>query len=122
MTIEEYLDEFESKVKEFDRIIVSSKLDKEIDFNLTRGYLKGRIIFVDGTELEFMEQLPVNLTKYRFHYMDSANQLILRWDSAPHFRQINTFPFHLHKPGGVEAHPSITLVEVLNLIKDLIDV
>ncbi len=121
MRLEEYLIAVDEKIKEIESLIASSKINKEIDSNLNRGFLKGRIIFVDGSVLEFMEQVPVEKTKYRFHYMDYENQLILRWDSAPHYRDLDTFPFHLHKPEGVESHTSLNLIEDLDRIEEMVD-
>ena len=43
--------------------------------------------------------------------MDPANQLIARWDSAPHHREVATFPYHKHTPLGVEPCGPITAVE-----------
>ena len=51
----------------------------------------------------------------------SENNLILRWDSVPHHRHLKTFPFHLHTPQGVEEHPTITLLEVLDRIEAMIE-
>lgn len=35
-------------------------------------------------------------TKYHFHWQDLNNQLIKRWDNAPHHPEIETFPDHVH--------------------------
>ena len=120
MIIEEYLAKFDAQFQEIAPIIISSSIQREIDANLGMGFVKGRITFVDGSTLEFSEQLPVERTKFRFHYMDAENNLIVRWDSAPHYRELRTFPFHLHTPQGVEEHPAITLLEVLDEIETLI--
>lgn len=121
MTIEEYLAKLDAKLQEIAPIIISSSIQREIDINLGMGFIKGRITFVDGSILEFSEQLPVERTKFRFQYMDAENNLIARWDSAPHHRDLRTFPFHLHTPQGVEEHPAITLLEVLDKIKVMIE-
>ena len=98
MTIAEYLAKLDAQLQEIAPIIISSSIQREIDANLGMGFVKGRITFVDGSTLEFSEQLPVERTKFRFHYMDAENNLIVRWDSAPHHRKMQTFPFHLHTP------------------------
>lgn len=120
MTIEEYLAKLDAKLQEIAPVIISSSTQREVDANLGVGFIKGRITFVDGSTLEFSEQLPVERTKFRFHYMDARNNLIVRWDSAPHHRNLRTFPFHLHTPQGVEEHPAITLLEVLDEIETMI--
>jgi len=65
--------------------------------------------------------LPTQRQKFRFHYMDAENNLILRWDSAPHHRHLCTFPFHVHTPQGPQEHPPITLLEVLSRIEAMIE-
>ncbi len=121
MTIPEYLAELDAKLQELSGIILTSSIQREIDANLGIGFIKGRLVFLDGSTLDFSEQLPVEQAKFRLHYMDAKNNLILRWDSAPHYRHLKTFPFHLHTPQGVEEHPAITLLEVLDRIEAMIE-
>jgi hypothetical protein len=121
MTVEEYLAKLDTKLQKIAPIVISSSIQREIDTNLGIGFIKGRIAFVDGSTLAFSEQLPVERSKFRFHYMDAENNLIARWNSAPHHRDLRTFPFHLHTPQGMEEHPAITLLEVLDEIGTMIE-
>lgn len=121
MTIQEYLAQLDAKIQGLADIIVDSSIQREIDTNLDVGFIKGRLTFLDGSVLEFSEQLPIQRQKFRFHYMDVENNLILRWDSAPHHRRLSTFPFHLHTPQGIQGHPPITLLEVLSRIEATIE-
>ncbi len=121
MTIVEYLAKLDAQLQEMAPIIISSSIQREIDANLGVGFIKGRITFVNGSTLAFSEQLPVERSKFRFHYMDAKDNLIARWDSAPHHRHLRTFPFHLHTPQGVEEQPAITLLEVLDEIGAMIE-
>jgi len=34
--------------------------------------------------------------KYRYHYMSQENKMIFRYDNAPHYKEISTFPDHKH--------------------------
>jgi len=52
--------------------------------------------------------------KYRIHYMTATEVLVARWDSAPHYPLLPTFPFHKHTVQGVEAHAAVTLLDVLD--------
>jgi len=70
------------------------------------AYLEGEVLFTDGTCLVFFEFLRSALTglnreKYRYHFMDAGNQLVFRYDNAPHHPKIATFPHHKHRPTGV---------------------
>ena len=115
MIVWEYLAQLDAKLQELAEIIVDSSIQREVDASLGIGFIKGRLAFLDGSALEFSEQLPTQRQKFRFHYMDAENKLISRWDSAPHHRHLSTFPFHLHTPQGAQEHPAITLLEVLSL-------
>jgi hypothetical protein len=122
MNIETYLAALDAKLREVEGLVASTSIQREIDANLGMGFIKGRIAFVDGSTLEFSEQLPTDRRKYRVHYMDTQNNLIARWDSAPHHKELSTFPFHKHTPQGVEEHRAITLLEALDEIAKLLQV
>lgn len=93
---------------------------KNIEFSLVSeemGIIKGKIVFVDNYSLDFRELVSAEHTDYRFHFMDGNNRLIKRWDSAPHHKEITSFPFHLHTPEGVMECDKINLIEVIDIIK-----
>ena len=66
-----YLSALDRKLRELAGVIVSSSIQREVDANLSVGLTKGRIVFVDGSILEFSEQFPTVRRKFRFHYMDA---------------------------------------------------
>jgi len=37
-----------------------------------------------------------NVRKYSYHWMDNNGELRIRWDNAPHWETISTFPHHRH--------------------------
>lgn len=113
MNTQEYFDAFDAKLKELAEVILTSTVNREVDETLDTGFHRGRVAFLDGSVLEFSEQVPVERQKYRIHYMDGENNLIVRWDSAPHHPELETFPFHKHTPSGVETHPPITVLAAL---------
>jgi len=54
MTIQEYLAELDAKLQELSEIILISSIQREIDANLGIGFIKGRLVFLDGsTMIEF---------------------------------------------------------------------
>jgi hypothetical protein len=116
MSLGEYLEGLDSRLQELGELVTSWAIEREIDTNLGIGFIKGHITFVDGSRLEFTEQLPIERRKFRLHYMDARNGLIVRWDSAPHHREMATFPFHRHTPGGVAEHGPINVIEALDTI------
>lgn len=82
------------------------------------GYVEGEIMFVDSSRLiffEFLRQIATGLNreKYRHHFMDASNQLLFRYDDAPHHPGIATFPHHKHLPTGVTESPAPRFPQVL---------
>jgi len=116
VTIAEYLAALDAKLQEIEVIVTSSSIERELDTNLGIGFVRGHITFLDGSKLELSEQLPVEQHRFRLHYMDAQDNLIARWDSAPHHRSLSTFPFHKHTPQSVKEHGAITLIEALDEI------
>jgi Family of unknown function (DUF6516) len=116
MNVDEYLDVLDAKLREISAFVTASAIHREIDVNTNIGFLKGQITFVDGSRFEFSEQLPTERTKFRLHYMDASGNLITRWDSAPHYKELPTFPFHRHTSKGVQAHDPVTTLDALEKI------
>src|SRR6266571_4320541 len=74
--------------------------------------------FVDMTERVLEVQRTLEMTKYRHHWQDGNGVLIKRWDNAPHYPAIDTFPHHLHDGSEdcVVSHQVITGLEALQCI------
>jgi hypothetical protein len=73
--------------------------------------------------LELAERVEVQageivVTKYRHHWQNQAGFLIKRWDNAPHYPQVASFPHHLHDglEDNVVAHPPVHALQVLRLV------
>jgi hypothetical protein len=78
----------------------------EAQLSVYTGYLEGSVTFTNNARLiffEFWRQTNTSLErdKYRYHLMDSQNQLVFCYDNAPHHPQIVTFPDHKHIPDGL---------------------
>jgi len=88
--------------------LVTSRQDIDVERIYTdetipgrEGTFEGRLRFWDGSLLEFVETLVVRgflivKTDYAYHYQDSEDQIIFRYDNAPHHPEIATFPHHKH--------------------------
>lgn len=71
--ISEYFREVELRLKNTE--IVTDKYVDLREFSATEGMLRGRLLFVDGSMLKFMEYLQEETRlKYRFHLMDKGRQ------------------------------------------------
>ncbi len=86
----------------------------------TVGLIHGNIGMVDGSTLQFLELIDrkdeeIIRPKYRFHFMDSADKMIFRYDNAPHHPEVPTYPHHKHILGEEKLKQSkeIGLKDVL---------
>ncbi len=116
MNTDEYLLALEVKLRSIEGYVVAQAMEQEIDANIGLGYIRGSIVFFDGSRLEFTEQLPPSRRKYRIHLMNADDQLLVRWDSAPHHQELSTYPFHKHTMRGVEVCKAVTVLEALDEI------
>lgn len=93
------------------------KLEWLYDEDADTGVISGSITFKDGSIFHFKEVLLGENRYYRLHYMDERSKLISRWDSAPHYRKLKTFPYHVHLPNGVKESERVTLIDVLDKVQ-----
>lgn len=80
------------------------------------GIIRGEVLFLDGTRLNFRELVTGQTIDYRFQVMDRNNELITRWDTAPHHSEIRTFPYHLHISQGNGESEKMNIIKVLDLV------
>ncbi|NJL98827.1 MAG: hypothetical protein HC818_04415 [Synechococcaceae cyanobacterium RM1_1_27] len=89
-----------------------------------RGHIRVRLTLSNGDFVEASEFFSVGSTsiqqqRYRYQWMDpSKTQLRKRWDNAPHFPEIATFPHHVHIEQENQVLPS-TLLGMLDLVAHL---
>ena len=76
-------------------------------------YLKCRADLIDGSKLHIIESSFAGNSKYSYHWQDSNNQLIVRWDNAPHYPHLSTFPHHRHEHNQTINSPRVAIDEVL---------
>ena len=82
-----------------------------------------RVRMRDGAALDIVERVVevqgvLDITKYRHHWQDAAGQLVKRWDNAPHYPQLVSFPHHLHQgpSNQVLEHAPINGLDTLRCI------
>lgn len=67
-----------------------------------QGVIRSEILFVNGSVLhvrEFVDaESGIERLMYSYHYVDSHNQLIFRYDNTGHHKSLNlpTYPHHKH--------------------------
>jgi hypothetical protein len=102
--------------------ILYDRRDKET------GFLRGDLVFKDGSRLHFREfvrvkrGLPNNRYMYVFNYMRTDGAIIFRYDDTEHFPHLATAPHHKHLGENevVAANPP-DLQSVLKEIEELLN-
>jgi len=80
-------------------------------------YLNLKIVFLNNTVLYVKEYTDSTHRKYSFQWQYLSGNRIARWDNAPHYPNLPTFPHHVHLANGdvVESH-DISLEEIMLFI------
>ena len=79
-------------------------------------YIKVKAILIDESILYIREYVSEREREYSYHWQDRSGKLIYRWDNAPHYKKLKTFPHHKHSPKRVEESQDITLEDILKII------
>lgn len=98
-------------------------LDAQVSFELrpgSQGYAVGVLLFQDRSALHFREYLDsaaghVSKLMYSYHYQDTDQHLIFRYDNARHQPTL-PMPEHKHAGEAIVASQAPTLAEVLTEI------
>ena len=113
--------------KTIEQLLGDSELiaDKKVDFrefSSDEGMISGRLLFLGGYMLTFMEYIQIGKErpKYRFNLSDSNGDTIFRYDNAAHHKDLSTFPHHKHVNNEVKPSREIGLVEVFSEIENII--
>lgn len=124
MLIDEYFQQIEMVISRCPVIITTDLVKDKRSPSL--GFLEGRLTFMDGSMLHFVEFVNVKTTidryKYSYHYQDTSRQMVFRYDMAPHHKDVATFPHHKHVASSPVALESFapTLRDVLDEIETCI--
>ena len=78
--------------------------------------LRIRAILKDSSVLHITELHTSDFQKYSYHWQKSNGDMLLRWDNAPHYKELKTFPHHRHDGSKVLPSHRITVDEVIEVI------
>jgi hypothetical protein len=113
----------------YDTIISRGYVEVErLDFDRLpgrQGIIEGRLRFHDRSRLEFDEVVLVRSQqivklRYAYHYQNDLGEVIFRYDNAPHYPDIVTYPHHKHVGSAVVPAQAPDLSEVLREIERMI--
>jgi hypothetical protein len=82
-------------------------------------FLKLKIEFIDKSTLFTKEYNDEDENNYSFHWQNAKSNLIVRWDNAPHHKNLSSYPHHLHEKeeNNIKESQIISLLEVLQFIE-----
>ncbi len=83
-------------------------------------YIKIESELIDGTVLFIREYSDKTIRNYSYHWQNSQAALVMRWDNSRHYKDIKTFPHHMHIGNKVLPSYSISCQEILEIIEDKI--
>lgn len=112
-----YLDEIEKALQTLTNCYFE-KYEEEI-LTANRANIRVRIRFSNGNLLELNEAVIIENERvihlsYRYHFQNSKNELIFRYDNTPHFPGFKTFPHHKHLPNEVVESVNVTITEIID--------
>ncbi len=94
-----YLESIEASIRNLKDAYIE-RYEEEI-LSSNRINLRIRIRFKTGYLFELNEAAIVvagqfKRLNYRYHFQDSQNNLVFRYDNTPHFPNLENFPHHKH--------------------------
>ena len=81
-------------------------------------YLKIKAILINSSILHIREYISDNERIYSYHWQSKNGKLICRWDNAPHYTWLKTFPHHKHISEKIEESQETDLEDILKKIEN----
>jgi len=88
------------------------------DISLSEGKIRLKIVLSDKSMLDVFEYVvsfdtSISLKKYGYHWQNLKNELIKRWDNAPHHPDLENYPHHIHLPDSVLANYNLPVLKTV---------
>lgn len=81
--------------------------------------LKIRVRLKNNWLMDVFEHKTTKVRRYSFHVFKNG-EMIMRWDNAPHFPSVKTFPHHKHYKSSVSESKEMTIEMVLDELSGMI--
>ena len=98
-SIQAYFEKVRRVIAECGLISSHSLLLEERSYRF--GYIRGEIKLIDSSVLYFREFVDLSKEKfkddYSYQYQKEDDSLVFRYDNAPHYPEIKSFPHHRHQ-------------------------
>ncbi|MFZ2376633.1 MAG: DUF6516 family protein [Methanothrix sp.] len=115
------------KIRDVLDILSSSEIILEVDVIVLveepgKQALRAKASLKNGFLLQVNEALGKGFRSYSYH-LQKNDKLVRRWDNAPHWPEMNTFPHHLHLGSEREVREcqEIFIEDALSEIKCIIE-
>ncbi|MEI6285017.1 MAG: DUF6516 family protein [Bacillota bacterium] len=127
MVIQEYCVDIEAAVALSP--VIRNILEYKTRITECGGYVRMKLALVNDDVTELFEYFSIDeamcnivTEKYSYHWQSPAGEIRKRWDNAPHHREIETYPHHLHDGSEDNVKPSqvIGMVEIVTLLNELV--
>ncbi len=120
--LDSYLKEIEAYLKMLNNVYIEHYLEEILTPD--RANLRIRIRWNTGYLLVINQAMTIkedrlDFLDYRYHFQNESNNLVFRYDSAPHFPDLSTFPHHKHLPNEVIA---CDMPDLIYVIKEAVDI
>ena len=97
-----------------------AKVERIVPVEFDEETLRVILYLKNGTNLRVAEQWAGKVLKrYSYYWLNSANELKVGWDNAPHHTQMESFPHHKHvgQRGNLQSSRETNLEEVMRVIQ-----
>lgn len=83
--------------------------------------LKARATLKDGYILQINESMGPDFRRYSYQ-LQKEDAMIKRWDNSPHWKDLKTFPYHVHHGNEAEPRepPEVFIEDILREVKKLL--
>ena len=115
--LDEYLKQIQSAVFDCPNANVEQYAESAISDE--RANLHVRLRMNTGHLLEIREAVllqedcSLSILAYSYHFQDTNNNMVFRYDNSPHYANMETFPNHKHLPNAILASIKPTVQQVI---------
>lgn len=81
-------------------------------------YIKIKVDLINDSVVFIKEYVDTIERNYSYHWQDLDGNLIIRWDNAPHHKNIVTYPHHYHKNGKIFESYDIDYISIFKIIEN----
>jgi hypothetical protein len=87
-----------------EEILSSNRINLRIRIRFKTGYL------FELNEAAIMVAGQFERLNYRYHFQDSQDNLVFRYDNTPHFPDLESFPHHKHLSNTVISSEELSAI------------